>query len=143
MSLIEFKNLPDTSTAINAENLNNNFNSIVESGSNENGCYTKFIDGTMICSNRIYNSNDTEEECGTFYISSEKIALPNFPTEFKNQPKVIFQYETATWSSSVIIGIATHGYPTETSPGLVRLISPVYSIHNGGYIDYIAIGRWK
>ena len=31
MSLIEFKNLPDTSTPINAENLNNNFNELLNS----------------------------------------------------------------------------------------------------------------
>lgn len=30
MSLIEFKNLPDTSTPINAENLNNNFNEVMQ-----------------------------------------------------------------------------------------------------------------
>ena len=47
MALIEFKNLPDTSTPINAENLNHNFNSIAESGSNSNGIWVKLADGTM------------------------------------------------------------------------------------------------
>lgn len=51
MALIEFKDYPNTSTPLNAENLNNNFNevnNIAESGSNDNGHYIKFSDGTLI-----------------------------------------------------------------------------------------------
>lgn len=56
MEKINFENLPSTKTPINATNLNllqtnveTAINSIVESGSNDNGRWIKYSDGTMIC----------------------------------------------------------------------------------------------
>lgn len=78
MALIEFKNKPDTSTPINAENLNHNFNElntliteIVESGENENGRWIKWADGTLICNGTIRNVT-TPANSGT----SAMITLP-------------------------------------------------------------------
>lgn len=68
MTLIEFKNLPNTTTPLKAENLNNNFNSIVESGSNENGNWVKFSDGTMICEATIIKNIENTIPWNNFYI---------------------------------------------------------------------------
>ena len=50
MALIEFKNLPDTSTPLSAENLNNNFNELNNRDvySTEEQCIGKWIDGKPI-----------------------------------------------------------------------------------------------
>jgi hypothetical protein len=116
--------------------------SIVESGSNENGSWTKWEDGTMLCEHRVYSSHDTTTSYGALYMS-ELITLPDFPVEFIERPRVILQYETADWASSIIFGVASIGYPTKKNVGQLRLISGVSSSSNGGYIVYIAKGKWK
>ena len=51
MSLIEFKNLPDTSTPLNAENLNNNFN---ELDNKANYSTNEIVVGKWIDNKKIY-----------------------------------------------------------------------------------------
>jgi len=141
-----------STTPINTTNLNNledgveqNSNdiaNIIESGSNANGSWTKWSDGTMICEHRVYSSHDTTTPYGALYVS-DLITLPDFPVEFIERPRVVLQYETADWASAIIIGISTNGYPTQKNGGQLRLISGISSSGNGGYIVYIAKGKWK
>lgn len=140
MVLIEFKNLPDTSTPINAENLNHNFNAVVESGSNNNGYWIKYADGTMIQSG-IYTFN-----------GATNIALPNggnrsngitvyFPTSFVGVPKSL----TVTSGSDT----NDHGYVANNSQltassfaGFWWTIN-VNNTSSAHTINWLAIGRWK
>lgn len=62
MALIEFKNLPDTSTPLNAENLNNNFNELENKMNTINNALEKI-------------NNDLNN-----YIIYEKLTKPNLPT---------------------------------------------------------------
>ena len=48
MALVEFKDLPDTSTPINAENLNNNFNELNNDFNNLNNLQYKTVNGVDI-----------------------------------------------------------------------------------------------
>lgn len=89
MALIEFKSLPDTSTPFTAENFNHNFNEVkVESGSNANGNWIKYADGTMICTgskSTTGNASTTNDTGGGLYRSSG-ILFDNFPQEFVDIP---------------------------------------------------------
>lgn len=127
MSLIEFKNFPDTSTPINAENLNNNFNSIVESGNNENGSYIKFADGTLI-----------QHKSGISFETTYKEIY--FPISFLN----------GTYSAMVtgryyhyidVTYIISDFSKDKMRIWGIRTASGTSSDKN--VVDYIAIGRWK
>jgi hypothetical protein len=55
MAYINYQNLPSTSTPLNATNLNSM--QVEESGSNTNGNYIKYNDGTLIQWNTIAKSS--------------------------------------------------------------------------------------
>ena len=135
MEKINFKDLPSTDTPINSSNLNqlqtnveNAINGVVESGSNANGSYIKFGDGTMICMNLA--------SCGA-NLDSVQVTFPQafintnyFVTalnRYSNIAGVNWSYGTTTNTTMVL-------YP-RTSAGVLPTVSTVCS--------YIAIGRWK
>lgn len=120
----------------------NYVNSIIESGSNTNGSYVKYADGTMICRHRFYDASDTSTQSGALYVSAN-VSFPNFPVEFTDTPTVAKKYENATWASGNVFGLLNSGYTTSTNPGSSKLVSSTSSTNNGGYITYIAIGKWK
>ena len=111
---------------------------IVESGSNENGTYVKFADGTMICraTKRITGITTAVSSGGNVPISASQEGL-TFPATFIEKPEV---------SMSACRHSAWIGYgwtPTEvgTSDFVVYTNVPISNF----YIDiqYIAMGRWK
>lgn len=57
---------------------------VIERGSNANGAYVKFTDGTMICSFSV-NYNATTAASGSIYTSPENTAT--FPAAFSNIPQ--------------------------------------------------------
>lgn len=74
----------------NNDTLKNTLDKIIESGSNNNGSWIKFSDGTMICSGKIDKSSfDGNEQ--SFYTEAQGIKIYrsndpwiNFPLSFKN-----------------------------------------------------------
>lgn len=104
MNKINFENLPSTNTPLSAENLNlmqdniedaisnslidakdyTDTKGITESGSNANGSYIKYDDGTMICYiYKGFNLNITKQFEGVYYENSGDIL---FPQEFISTP---------------------------------------------------------
>jgi len=124
------------------DNIEKTIDGVVESGSNENGSWTKWADGTMICEHRVYSSQNTTVQKGAIYLS-ELITLPDFPVEFVKPPIVALKYENADWSSTCIIGLLSYGYTTTTNVGQIKLVSYASTENNGGYVTYIAKGKWK
>lgn len=60
--------------------------SIVESGTNVNGKYIKFKDGTMICTKKVtFNSVSVNQSAGSLYHSSA-LNLGNFAQAFEETP---------------------------------------------------------
>ena len=89
---------------------------LVEYGSNANGKYTKFADGTMICSCKVVLSTDVQ--------------FVQYPSTFATVPATVTgasdtytQYPTGTGGNS-ISGFAAQGWTSVTN------------------LHYIAIGRW-
>lgn len=131
MSLIEFKDYPSTETPLNAENLNHNFNELkVESGSNDNGDYVKFSDGTLIC----YGTNNGVDG------SYRQIT---FPVSFLANPKV--NVNTIVFDNNYVHLAQVYNINTTGCRVSVR-----YTGSSGGTwgtgsneFDWIAIGKWK
>ena len=98
---------------------------IIERGSNTNGEYVKFADGTLICSRRNL----------TGIISGYTVSVWTFPTVFMYRPTVV-----PTW----VVSANMNEYAIVTQGGgstSVNILSNV-SVGASGSADAIAIGRW-
>lgn len=108
---------------------------IIERGSNANGSWVKWSDGTMICTGQVLVS----------FVGSDphKVVSATFPAVFTVVEARLSSAYISCGSgavSTVIIG----GSPTEIS----LIISPVRdTIFNTGVsnepVTYLAVGRWK
>lgn len=149
MALIEFKNKPDTSSPINANNLNHNFNelsgnignlsnlinSIIDSGSNENGNYIKFSDGTMICWASIAKTFTTSQHPNVYYTSlSDGFPTFVYPQEFISKPILNVSVEGVSWCSI---------YSSSNTQFNIVVYSVAERTSFSSIFNYIAIGKWK
>lgn len=149
MEKINFKNLPDTSTPINAENLNqiqanieNAINGIVESGSNANGTWIKFSDGTMIIRQEYTSSaQNTTVTMG----SLKRVGIsvpPDFPVSFIEPPNVQITLHNC-WLGWLI---GCEYEPTTTNATNGTYI-PIASAEQRSFeaikINILAVGKWK
>jgi hypothetical protein len=142
-----YKNLFGDSSKINAGEIafkdeNNSVHPItwgviVESGSNANGTYIKFGDGTMICWIRMSVTDQAINQAyGSLFIGTRNWT---FPAEFLNPPTVTcseFKWGTgAPWG-----GVSTATYSYAILRGydvLARAAGTACTI------SAMAIGRWK
>lgn len=121
------------------DDLLDNIGSEIESGSNENGSYIKFADGTMICYGlAIINNPSFNDYYGFFKLTNESVQT--LPQEFINNnykllvTSNVFGYFSGIVSNKLTSSFqfygCTHKQTSEYNPG-------------NGYFNYIAIGRWK
>lgn len=146
MQKIDFKNLPDTSTPINAENLNqmqtnvesaiNSISGVIASGSDSSGNYIKFADGTLITAHQVSRALSITKAWGTLYETTEPADLGNYPIEFKNTPYVFL----TLYNKDGICGSVKN--PTNTHAGKVYISAPT-TYEQTYIIQVLAIGRWK
>lgn len=106
---------------------------IVKSGSNSNGNYIKFSDGTMICHKHIAGTGGSVNAWGSLYFRD--VQAGNWAMDFKTILNVQCTNATNQYWASV-------SNASETSCGTVRLIRPdsnavEYHIH------LFAIGTWE
>lgn len=110
---------------------------IIESGSNSNGNYVKYADGTMICyMNKSYSNINITKAWGSMY-ETDPINLGNFPANFVNIPTVT---ATCTGGSTVFIEAIK---PSKTSLGTSWFARPSSLENTETIISFIAIGKWK
>ena len=115
---------------------------IMESGSNANGDYVKYADGTMICT-RTRSGGDITTASGSIFVSSSDL-IWNFPASFSSTPTV----SGGRFSGgSDIIGLfivsgSTGANPPTGSSATYRLALG-YSRSGSPLHDVLAIGRWK
>ena len=144
MALIEFKNLPDTSTPINAENLNHNFNGLkIESGSNENGSYVKFPDGTLEINQRFETTISTTTAWGNLYYGYPAIGTKPYPVPFVgNKPTVTANVISKSnyFIGTVLVGEAEASL---TMPPKVAGFRPTTSENITVRVHLTAKGKWK
>lgn len=144
---VNWENLPSTNTPINAENLEHMDNgiaeaheligNIIETGTNPNGTYIKYADGTMICSKIVIITAQCNNQWGSMY-ESEQINLGEMPQSFIDIPTIV----TGNIGRTGIL----EGFQQTTNShfGFTWLLRPVIDVGSAEYkIHIMAMGRWK
>lgn len=107
---------------------------IVSSGSNANGSYIQFSDGTMICRHRITSAGNITTANGALFFA---IIGWVFPVAFVGAPMVSGVGDGA----GAIYWITSYGATTNTSSPLA--LHAATSIAATGTAQLTAIGKWK
>lgn len=108
---------------------------IVDSGSNENGNWVKWADGTMICHKFITGADGATQWSGTIYYHD--VVNGNWSQNFKTILNVQVTNTTNQWWCCI-------SGTTETSAGTTRLIRPDSASSGQTYnIHIMAVGKWK
>lgn len=137
---ISIGNLSDLTTPV-TDTLVRAINSIVESGSNSNGNWIKYADGTMICTRSIDKEMSCNNSWGSLFYGYDSTVY-NFAQEFITSPLLyLFAYQrlqSSFWLSNYYNTIITttgfHNYA----------IMRATSANNVAYtLNVLAIGRWK
>ncbi|MCT4593592.1 MAG: hypothetical protein N4A57_04880 [Anaeromicrobium sp.] len=121
---------------------------IVEQGSNSNGTYVKFADGTLICYTSIHWT--TWGSYSTIFPSGilqrrTKTHSKSFPATFSNTPHIITSLKNLVKSDGYNGELSFSGC-TIFSSTKTSLEAQAWCISDDiveGYQDIIAIGRWK
>ena len=126
---------PTTDTLVGA------INSIVESGSNSNGSWTKYADGTMICTRSIDKEISCNNSWGSLFYGYDSTVY-KFAQEFISAPKLFLtayqRLNSSFWLSNYYNTIVNkdsfynYSIMRATSADSVALT-----------LNVLAIGRWK
>lgn len=124
--------------------VNNNateLGNIIESGSNANGNYIKFSDGTMICSKIISGTTNINESWGNGYTSgsASSIALGNWAVEFIATP-IISITAGRNGSNYWLSGTDSTSKTYVGSLSIIRFTSATSIKYN---LNIVGIGKWK
>lgn len=105
----------------------------IQSGSNSNGSWIKFPDGTMICysPNLIQRPDGNERESGSWI----------YPAAFTNTPNIT-SFAGVAGTSTHLIGVGYNNSVT-TRTVLGYVVENKYSSPLNIYLNFQAIGRWK
>lgn len=117
------------------EQNSNDIANIIESGSNDNGSWVKFSDGTMICRNifLIKDVTFTELATGINYSETQTITYPQEFIDNDVSVKVSCRSANFAWAVNEISIASSFQFDILHSTNVIRDIS----------CSYIAIGRWK
>ena len=134
MALIPIiKGMADGAEAIQA-----NFTAIgeIEKGTNANGTYVKFADGTMVCYGRVtLNSLNMQSAWGSLFISTK---LPTtFPATFFAAPVVSVTMENLTGDGAIWMNESSD--VGSFNGRFVRGAALTFT----GTMGWMAVGRWK
>ncbi|MBD1602472.1 hypothetical protein, partial [Pseudomonas typographi] len=113
--------------------------SIIETGSNTNGRYVRFADGTQICTLQI-SCGAITAAVGSLWGTGTNTGT-SFPAAFSAEPVVVATAYTPSGSSDGVFA-ACYIKPTQTSWGYYRALVAVNSLANGAWVNLIAVGRW-
>lgn len=123
----------------NKINLVGAINSIVESGSNANGNWVKFADGTMICTKKInFTGIVINQVWGSVYETASKVNFGDYAQEFIEIPSV--SIDLADGSTCFCESFSGR---TKKSIGSTWLWKPAVEADGTMTFDIIAIGKWR
>ena len=143
-----FKNITGTNTTTAPENDTTNWteiniiNGVVDSGSNTNGTYVKFINGTMICYKTILGTIDvtTSTLGGTFFYGLVNLGSP--AANFTARPTINVTLQSQAGTFGFLSTQAGNGYGSATNLGDISIMRPTSRTGYAYVLDVIAIGRW-
>ena len=110
-------------------------NGIIESGSNENGNWIKFVDGTMICNFSVTRNIPNTTPWNNLYIGD----IQNIP--FPQQFTELYTCNVDVYSTRNVWKMSG-GIPTVSGTSSMYSVSPE-SFTDNMRIYVIAIGKWK
>lgn len=126
-------------TTPNKNNLVGAINSVVESGSNANGDYIKYSDGTMICTKKVTGQAKITSTWGNLYDTGDNpLDLGDWAIPFIDVPIVSISFYGAN-------GQWVEGFQTSTTKekiGKISIASATSKTANA-YYNIIGIGKWK
>lgn len=111
---------------------------IIEHGSNSNGTYIKFSDGTLICTKKITGTANCSTTWGQLY-ETPLLDLGNWPYTFKK----LDNYQITQGSSSAAQILETHYGATTTSAGKMILCRATPNTSLSWGVNVLGIGTWK
>lgn len=111
---------------------------IVERGSNANGTFIKYYDGTLICYQvkSFGNSPFTTKGAEACYTSPDSNQDFTFAKPFTSRPAVLSNASSSGYLVSCVAGITT-------TVCRVRIYSNYSSTQENCQCEYMAIGKWK
>ena len=120
-------------------NLVGAINSVVESGTNSNGNWIKYADGTMICIKKIKFTNVVINTAwGSVYETASTFNFGDYAQEFIEIPNV-----SITLSNGATCFCSAFSGRTKTSIGGTWLWKPAIEANGTMTFDVIAIGKWR
>ena len=121
----------------NATELTNLPGTIIESGSNANGNYVKFTDGTLICYKNVSITANINNEWGSLYENGTAVGLGSWAEAFYTTPSISVQVANG---SGMMIQLINN--VTTTSCGSIYFASAT-SGSKSTYLSIIGVGKWK
>lgn len=115
---------------------------VVDSGSNENGSWVKFYDGTMICRNTKSFEVTATNALGSALYYGYVADIGDFPQAFIDRPDINFSLHTG----SDIFAIQPYDISSvtkENAGGVYAICAQQRTSPVTIYISYIAVGKWK
>ena len=115
-------------------------NNIIESGSNANGNWIKYNDGTMICTKKHTGTANVNVALGSIFYNGYYAMAGDLPQNFIEAP---YYYATNVESEWEIWGLQTKPVTTSKWTTRVDLMSATSQSDKPITITMIAIGKWK
>lgn len=143
MDKIDFVNkgqpaVNDTNLNLMQDNIENAISNVVEKGTNTNGTYIKFSDGTMICHKKIsFSGVAVNIAAGSLYRSND-LTLGSFAETFESVPTV-----NATLVSGYAGLMSNVNGATVSSGGAVQVFRPASSTNLSYEVDVVAYGTYS
>jgi hypothetical protein len=111
---------------------------VIESGSNANGRYTRWADGTQICTKRITGQGPIDIAIGSGFRSGT-ITIGSWAAGFSERPVRMFSTSEDTNLSCSIEG---SGLGSTGTGGFALLTRNVTALSTAFVVDAMAVGRW-
>ena len=148
LKTLPVNNLTSTSTsyplaASQGKVLNDKINNISGYGTNSNGSYWKFADGTLICCKRITDTVDITTAWGTMYEYVSAYDLGNWPHSFSGTPFIFYSASGNSENSEYAVIIEKVEKTSATWAGGAWLSRPLSSPSCKFIIQIMGIGRWN
>lgn len=147
--MYEKTNWVDGETPLSAQNMNkienqleqntNDIAGIIESGSNSNGSWVKFSDGTMMCRGIVTTGDVTFTAWGSLY--QYEVPSVSFPSSFIDVPHIDFTSNNPSTEYNYCLEAGTY-QTTKSETGIMRVVRPLATTGRI-QIKWTAIGKWK
>lgn len=113
-------------------------NPIIESGSNSNGSYVKWADGTMMCWKSTSPTTNITNSWGSVYESTSAVSFGNWAATFYATPMISV---TKTTGQGCWMELVQN--TSKTSCGSTYYVSAVSRSNVSPTVNIVGFGRWK